>query len=137
MVKVGSTSVSIMKQELNQRPVLLDSIGMRPAMPSWRTRELVMSLSMLGFVRCFDSPILAVSVALKGSSSSCIRISPTRVPKRRRSTSRASGDEDSLPSIIGDDIHDGGWETWEFGSWKVRDEVFHVHLIGRALAGNF
>lgn len=83
--------------------------------------RLLWALSMLGCIRNFVYPFSGVGIVPRVVCPNSLKVSQTRFQRRSRSDpaagrtvgllTRAEDDDDGL---------DDGWNTWEFGSWKVR-----------------
>ena len=82
----------------------------------WRGDRLLMVLSTLGFARCYLSPRLGRPFAQN------VRNSQHRLYKRARSSGTRSTNAIVGPKGRGaeQDPDADEWDTWEFGSWKVR-----------------
>lgn len=91
----------------------------------WRGGRLLMVLSTLGFARCYLSPRIGSPFAQK------VRNAQHRLYKRARSTGTRSTN-----AVVGQkdrsaeqDPDADEWDTWEFGSWKVRLMLYLAYAI--------
>lgn len=91
----------------------------------WRGDRLLMLLSTLGFARCYPSPSMGNSFARN------VRSAQHRLYRRARSTGTRSTNAIVGPKDRGaeQDPDADEWDTWEFGSWKVRQMLYVTYVI--------